>query len=114
MRRVVVIGVGAGDPDQLTFQGAAALAQADVLLTVEHRAAVEELEAPRRAIKDRHARPDVRDVPIADDEKDLYDKQRIRATAWCPRTRRSPRWQRSSWVTCLVSATPSIRACREP
>ena len=27
VRRVVVIGVGAGDPDQLTFQGAAALAQ---------------------------------------------------------------------------------------
>lgn len=69
MRRVVVIGVGAGDPDQLTFQGAAALASADVLLTVEHRAAVEELEAPRRAIKDRHAKPGVREIPIADDER---------------------------------------------
>ncbi|WP_027006893.1 precorrin-6A synthase (deacetylating) [Conexibacter woesei] len=69
MRRVVVIGVGVGDPDQLTFQGAAALAHADVLLTVEHRAAVEELEAPRRAIKDRHARADVREIAIADDER---------------------------------------------
>jgi precorrin-6A synthase len=69
VRRVVVIGVGAGDPDQLTFQGASALAQADVLLTVEHRAAVEELEAPRRAIRDRHARPGVREILIADDER---------------------------------------------
>jgi precorrin-6A synthase len=69
VRRVVVIGVGAGDPDQLTFQGAAALAGAHALLTVEHRAAVEELEAPRRAIRDRHAAPQIREIAIADDER---------------------------------------------
>jgi precorrin-6A synthase len=69
VRRVVVIGVGAGDPDQLTFQGAKALNDADLLLTVEHRAAVEELEAPRRAIKERHGATGLREVLIADDER---------------------------------------------
>lgn len=108
MRRVVVIGVGAGDPDQLTFQGASALAQADVLLTIEHRAAVEELEAPRRAIRDRHARPGVREVLIADDERGRGAEA---VAAW--RARRAARFA-EALATLHDGQTAAILAWGDP
>jgi precorrin-6A synthase len=108
VRRVVVIGVGAGDPDQLTFQGAAALACADVLLTVEHRAAVEELEAPRRAIRDRHARDGVREVLIADDERGRGAEA---VAAW--RARRAARFA-EALATLEDGQTAAILAWGDP
>jgi precorrin-6A synthase len=86
MRTIVVIGIGVGDPDQLTLAGAAALASADVLLTVEHRATIAELEVPRRAIRERHTPRVRREVRIADDER---GREPVQVSAW--RARRGRR-----------------------
>lgn len=57
MRRVLVIGIGAGDPDQLTIQAVRALNQADVLLLVDKGPAGAALARAREEILDRHLEP---------------------------------------------------------
>ena len=57
MRRVLVIGIGAGDPDHLTVQGVRALNEADTLLIVDKGDAGTDLAAARDAILARHLEP---------------------------------------------------------
>ena len=54
MRRVLVIGIGVGGPDQLTLDAVAALNRVDVFLGLEKGTAADELVAARRAVCDRH------------------------------------------------------------
>ncbi|MGH3659765.1 MAG: SAM-dependent methyltransferase, partial [Micromonosporaceae bacterium] len=55
MRRILVIGIGAGDPDQLTLQAVKALNQVDVFFLVDKGQQVAELARLRRDLLERHA-----------------------------------------------------------
>jgi precorrin-6A synthase len=55
VKRVLVIGIGAGDPDQITVQAVRALNQADVLFSIDRGAG--ELVALRHEICERHLEP---------------------------------------------------------
>ena len=57
MRRVLVIGIGAGDPEHVTVQAIAALNRTDVLLVVDKGTAGADLAAVREAILGRHLEP---------------------------------------------------------
>jgi precorrin-6A synthase len=59
VRRVLVIGIGAGDPEHLTVQAVAALNRTDVLLVVDkgEDGAGADLAAVRDAILERHLEP---------------------------------------------------------
>src|SRR5512139_2014857 len=54
MRHVLVIGVGAGDPDHVTAEAARAIARADVVFTVDKGDDRADLAAVRRRILERH------------------------------------------------------------
>ncbi len=54
MRRLLLIGVGAGDPDHVTVQAVGALNAFDVLFVVVKGEGTQELVALRRQIVDRH------------------------------------------------------------
>jgi precorrin-6A synthase len=71
VRRVLLIGIGAGDPDHVTVQAVAALNAFDVLFLVTKGPETEDLTALRRHVVDRHraaSRP-YRTVEIADPER---------------------------------------------
>jgi precorrin-6A synthase len=55
MRRILVIGIGAGDPDHLTLQAVAALQQVDVFFVIDKGEAKADLVQLRRTIVERHA-----------------------------------------------------------
>ena len=57
MRRVQVIGIGAGSPEHLTQQAIAALNEVDVFLVAEKRSATDELVALRKIICERFIDP---------------------------------------------------------
>lgn len=59
-RTVLVIGIGAGDPEHLTLQAAAAIGRADVFFEIDK--GVPDLAALRANLLARHARPDHRVV----------------------------------------------------
>lgn len=54
MRRVEVIGIGAGDPDHLTLQAVAALNRVDVFFTIDKGEAAADLAALRAELLARH------------------------------------------------------------
>ncbi|MCM3921570.1 precorrin-6A synthase (deacetylating) [Frankia sp. AiPs1] len=54
MRTVLVVGIGAGDPDQLTIQAVKALGRADVFFVLDKGPAKDDLVRLRREILDRH------------------------------------------------------------
>ncbi len=54
MRTILVVGIGAGDPDQLTLQAVRALSRAEVFFTLDKGEAAADLVALRREILDRH------------------------------------------------------------
>lgn len=71
MRRLLVIGIGAGDPGQLTIEAIDAIAAADVFLVLDKGEDKDQLVAARRSICDRFAtRPGWRLVTIPDPERD--------------------------------------------
>ena len=71
MRTLLIIGIGAGDPDQVTAQAAKALNQVDVFFVIDKGQATRELVQLRTEICDRYIkRPDYRIVEIADVERD--------------------------------------------
>jgi precorrin-6A synthase len=55
MKKVLVIGIGVGDPDQLTVQAVRALNRADVFFVLDKGAAKGKLRAVREEILRRHA-----------------------------------------------------------
>lgn len=54
VRRVLLIGIGAGDPDHVTVQAVRALNAFDALFVVTKERATDELVALRRTVLDRH------------------------------------------------------------
>lgn len=93
MRHVSVVGIGAGNPDDVTVAAIRALEAADVFLVVEKPGARGELAELRRAIIGRYGSGGAarRTIAIADPERDrgatayveaVEDWRRRRADAW--------------------------------
>ena len=55
MRKIIVIGIGAGDPEQVTLQAVAAIRRTDVFFVLDKGEAKRELGDVRQEILDRHA-----------------------------------------------------------
>ncbi|TMR00766.1 precorrin-6A synthase (deacetylating) [Actinomadura soli] len=70
VKRLLIIGIGAGDPDHLTFQGANAIAAADVFLLVDKGEAKDDLTRLRRDLIAAHGREPYRIVEARDPERD--------------------------------------------
>jgi precorrin-6A synthase len=71
VRRVSIVGIGAGDPDDVTVAAIKALEASDVFFVVEKPGAREELSRARRAIIERHVtRGEHRTVSVEDPERD--------------------------------------------
>jgi precorrin-6A synthase len=58
MRRLLVIGIGAGDPEHVTVQAIRAMNSADVFFVVEKRGETAELERLREEVIARYVEPD--------------------------------------------------------
>lgn len=70
MKRLLIVGIGAGDPDHLTFQAAKAIAAADVFLIVDKGEAKNDLSQLRHDIIAAHGREPYRIVEARDPERD--------------------------------------------
>lgn len=71
MRKVLIIGVGAGDPDQVTVQAINAMNAVDVFFVLDKGDAAAELTEARRALCARYAtRRPYRTVTVADPPRD--------------------------------------------
>ncbi|MEU4827339.1 MULTISPECIES: precorrin-6A synthase (deacetylating) [Actinomadura] len=70
MKRLLIIGIGAGDPDHLTFQAAKAIAAADVFLVVDKGEAKNDLAGLRHDLIAAHGRHPYRIVEARDPERD--------------------------------------------
>ena len=94
MRRVLVIGIGAGDPDHLTVQAITALNRVDVFFVIDKRADTQDLTRLRREICERFVeRPGYRIVEVPDPPRDRgAAAYRPAVEAW--RRRRAELWER--------------------
>jgi precorrin-6A synthase len=70
VKRVLIIGIGAGDPDHLTFQAAKAIAAADVFFVLDKGEAKGDLVRLRQHLIDTHAAEPYRIVTEQDPERD--------------------------------------------
>lgn len=70
MRKLYVIGIGAGDPDQVTMQAVKALRQVDVFFVMGKGTEKQQLVDVRTAILDEHADRPYRIVEIPDPPRD--------------------------------------------
>ncbi|MFI1464754.1 precorrin-6A synthase (deacetylating) [Nocardia carnea] len=70
MRKLYVIGIGAGDPDQVTMQAVKALREVDVFFVMGKGAEKQQLVDVRTAILDEHAGRPYRIVEIPDPPRD--------------------------------------------
>jgi len=70
VKRILVIGIGAGDPDHLTIQGAKAIAATDVFFLIDKGEEKDELVRLRRRLIEEHGRPPYRIVEGRDPERD--------------------------------------------
>jgi len=97
MRRVSIIGIGAGDPEHVTVQAVGALNAAHVFFVVTKRREQDELVAARRAILDRYVKGDrYRLVELVDPERrrgGSAAEQRAAVAEW--RAARSTQWTRA-------------------
>jgi precorrin-6A synthase len=76
MRTVLIIGVGAGDPDYVTVQAIKALNRVDVFFVVEKGGSKDELVALRREICERHISGDAyRFVAVQDPPRDRTPRE---------------------------------------
>jgi precorrin-6A synthase len=95
MRRLLVIGIGAGDPEHVTVQAINALNRVDVFFVVEKPGGRADLVELRREILDRYVeQPSYRTVDVPDPERDrTADAYTEAVEDW--RRRRADTWQRS-------------------
>ena len=95
MRRLLVIGVGAGDPEHVTMQAINALNEVDVFFVIEKGHETDELVRLRREICERYIRePAYRIVEIADPPRDrTTPAYRMAVEDW--RARRAELWERA-------------------
>jgi precorrin-6A synthase len=111
--QLFLIGIGTGNPDHVTFQGAAAMAGADLVLVPRKGAAKEDLAEVRHLILSRHA-PKIAvaefDMPERDPANPDYmsrveDWHDAIAAAWMHAIARHPSAQK---VALLVWGDPSL------
>ncbi|MBO4273647.1 precorrin-6A synthase (deacetylating) [Microbispora triticiradicis] len=81
MKRVLIIGIGAGDPAHLTFQAAAAIAETDVFFLLDKGAVKDGLVRLRRELIAAHAREPYRTVEARDPERDRTSGAYVEAVA---------------------------------
>ncbi|MTD13058.1 precorrin-6A synthase (deacetylating) [Nakamurella sp. YIM 132087] len=70
MAEVLLVGVGAGDPEQLTLQAIRAIERADVFLVIGKDGAAAELETARRDLLSAHRPEPARVVVVPDPARD--------------------------------------------
>ncbi|WP_238011979.1 precorrin-6A synthase (deacetylating) [Dactylosporangium sp. AC04546] len=70
MRKVLVIGIGAGDPEHVTVQAIAAMNAVDVFFVLDKGGATSDLTAARHAILERFVTREHRTVTLADPPRD--------------------------------------------
>ncbi|MFC1430303.1 precorrin-6A synthase (deacetylating) [Streptacidiphilus sp. N1-3] len=70
MKKLLVIGIGAGDPDYLTLQAVKAIGRADVFLVLDKGEEKSDLVRLRQDMLARYARPGHRVVQAADPDRD--------------------------------------------
>jgi precorrin-6A synthase len=70
VKRLLVIGIGAGDPDHLTLQAAKAIAATDVFFIVDKGEVKHDLVRLRLDLIEEHARPPYRIAEARDPERD--------------------------------------------
>jgi precorrin-6A synthase len=93
MRRLLLIGIGAGDPDHVTVQAVRALDAFDVLFVVTKEGA-DELVALRRHVVDRHRRAGpYRAVELADPPRPWREAPDYRAAVAHWREQRAEQWE---------------------
>jgi precorrin-6A synthase len=95
VRRLLVIGIGAGDPEHVTVQAVRALNEVDVFFVVEKAGARADLVELRRQILDRYVEEDsYRVVDVPDPQRDRESAAYTEAVEqW--RRRRAEAWARS-------------------
>jgi precorrin-6A synthase len=95
MRKLFVIGIGAGDPDHVTVQAIRALNEVDVFFVVEKKGERQDLVDLRRQILDRYVEePSYRVVEVEDPERDRTSPAYAEAVEdW--RRRRAEVWERA-------------------
>jgi precorrin-6A synthase len=95
MRRLLVIGIGAGDPEHVTVQAINALNEVDVFFVIDKSHQTEELVRVRREICERYIRdPNYRIVEIADPPRDrTTPAYREAVEDW--RSRRAESWEQA-------------------
>jgi precorrin-6A synthase len=95
MRRLLVIGIGAGDPEHVTVQAIKALNEADVFFVIEKSHETDELVRVRREICERYIdEPSYRIVEIADPPRDrTTPAYREAVERW--RAQRAEAWERA-------------------
>ncbi|MGW0662869.1 precorrin-6A synthase (deacetylating) [Streptodolium elevatio] len=96
-RHVLVIGMGAGDPEHLTLAAVAALGRTDVFFVLDKGPEKDSLVRARRDILDRHAKADHRLVGIRDPERrrDVADTPAYHAAVRVWRERRTDAYERA-------------------
>jgi precorrin-6A synthase len=91
LRSILVIGIGAGDPEHVTVQAINALCRAEVVFVVEKGSAADELAQVRREILARYVHGSPRIVTLPDPPRDraapeyrraVDDWRRRRADVW--------------------------------
>ncbi|MEU3169828.1 precorrin-6A synthase (deacetylating) [Streptosporangium sp. NPDC006930] len=70
MKRILIIGIGAGNPDHLTLQAVKAIATADVFFILDKGEAKHDLVQLRQDLVDAHARAPYRLVEARDPDRD--------------------------------------------
>ncbi|MEU9834752.1 precorrin-6A synthase (deacetylating) [Streptosporangium sp. NPDC048047] len=70
MKRLLIIGIGAGDPDHLTIQASKAIAATDVFFVIGKGEEKDDLVRLRRDLIEEHGRPPYRIVEGRDPERD--------------------------------------------
>jgi precorrin-6A synthase len=95
MRRLLVIGIGAGDPEHVTVQAIRALNEADVFFVIEKGHETDELVRVRREICERYIDgPSYRIVDVADPPRDrTTPAYREAVEEW--RAQRAQAWERA-------------------
>lgn len=96
MRRLLLIGIGAGDPDHVTIQAVAALNAFDVLFIVT-KEGTDELVALRRGIVARHRATDrpYRTVELPDPPRPWRESENYPAAVTLWRRQRSEAWEQA-------------------
>ncbi len=112
MRRLTLIGIGTGNPDHLTFQGAAAMREADLILIPRKGEDKADLADLRRGICERVLGPEPPtvefDLPRRDDSVDYLDGVAAWHDAIAAAWRKAVAGTDAARVALLIWGDPSL------